>query len=194
MLVNALVISHLDYCNCLLYGIPKYLRNKLQRLQKYRGVSCDGSKTFRSCDAYTNWLTVEKRIEFNILLITHKTIHAQSADWLKPLSEMYQPSWSLKQENNKNEEEEEEEEEVNNNCSVYSRGAHPPGICREFVILFWKSCKCPTEELRNRVQMPHPGTTPKLYFPLKKLQIKYLWEISINLLIKTREAPKVNRP
>ena len=44
------------------------------------------------------------------------------------------------------------------------------------------------------MQMPHPGTTPKLYFPLKKLQIIYLWEISINLLIKTREAPKVNRP
>ena len=32
-LVNALVISRLDYCNCLLYGIPKYQRDKLQRIQ-----------------------------------------------------------------------------------------------------------------------------------------------------------------
>ena len=33
MLVNALVISRLDYYNCLLYGIPKYQRDKLQRIQ-----------------------------------------------------------------------------------------------------------------------------------------------------------------
>ena len=39
-----------------------------------------------------------------------------------------------------------------------------PGICRVFVILFWRSCKCPTMGLKNEVQLPHPGTTPKLYF------------------------------
>ena len=33
MLVNALVISRLDYCNCILYGIPKYQRDKLQQIQ-----------------------------------------------------------------------------------------------------------------------------------------------------------------
>ena len=32
MLVSALVISRLEYCNCLLYGIPKYQRYKLQRI------------------------------------------------------------------------------------------------------------------------------------------------------------------
>ena len=52
----------------------------------------------------------------------------------------------------------------------------PPGTCRAFAVLFWKSCKCPTVELKN------------------KLLITYLREISNNLLIKTREAPYVNRP
>ena len=33
MLVNALVISRLDYCNCLLLGIPKNQGDKLQRIQ-----------------------------------------------------------------------------------------------------------------------------------------------------------------
>ena len=43
-----------------------------------------------------HWLPVKKRIEFNILLITYKTIHGQSADYLKPLIEMYQPSRTLR--------------------------------------------------------------------------------------------------
>ena len=30
------------------------------------------------------WLPVEKRIEFKILLLTYKTINSQSADYLKP--------------------------------------------------------------------------------------------------------------
>ena len=146
--LNALVISLLDYCNCLLYGIPKYQRDKLQQIQNTAARLVMGlNRSDHATPILKNlhWLTVEKRIEFNILLITHKTIHGQSVDYLNPLSEMYQqPSRSLKQENNKNEE---EEEEVNNNCSVNSKRAHPPwhlsGICH-FVL--------------EKLQMPHGGT------------------------------------
>ena len=54
MLANALVIPRLDYCNCLLYGIPKYQRKKKKAPNnpEYRGASCDGPKTVRSCNAY----------------------------------------------------------------------------------------------------------------------------------------------
>ena len=45
------LLSPLDYCNCLLYGIAKYQRDKLQRIQN-TGASCDGPKMFRSCNAY----------------------------------------------------------------------------------------------------------------------------------------------
>ena len=72
------------------------------------------------------------------------------------------------------------------NGSVNSQRAHPAP--RAFVILFWKSCKCPTVGLKNIVQIPHPGTTPKLYFPVNKLKIPFLWEIS-NSPIKTCEPP-----
>ena len=76
----------------------------------------------------------------------------------------------------------------------------PPGICH-FVLeklqmphgRAGRSYKNPTVGLKNRVQMPHLGTTPKLYFPVNKLQIPNLWEISNNL-IKTLEAPYANRP
>ena len=53
-----------------------------------------------------------------------------------------------------------------------------------FVILFWKSCKCPMVGpggsnkdsmvgLNISVQMPHPTTTPQLHFPVNKLQLPY---------------------
>ena len=50
MLVNVLVISRLDFCNCLLYGIPKYQRDKLQRIQNTAarlviGVKLSGQAT-----------------------------------------------------------------------------------------------------------------------------------------------------
>ena len=99
MLVNVLVISRLDFCNCLLYGIPKYQRDKLQRIQNtaarlVMGVKLSGHAT--PILKNLHWLPVEKKIEFKILLITYKTIHGQSADYLKPLIEMYQPSRTLR--------------------------------------------------------------------------------------------------
>ena len=73
-----------------------------------------------------------------------------------------------------------------------------PGIGQVFVILFRKELKMPyggagrsRGRLKNRVQMPHPGTTPKFPFPVK-LQIPNLWEICNNLIKLTREAPYAN--
>ena len=95
MLVNILVISRLDYCNCLLYVIPKYQRDKLQRTQNTAARLVMGLKRSEHVTPILknlHRLPVEKKIEFKILLITYKTIHGQSADYLKPLIEVYQPS------------------------------------------------------------------------------------------------------
>ena len=43
-----------------------------------------------------HWLPVEERIEFKNFLITYKTVYGQTADYLKPLTEMYQPSQTLR--------------------------------------------------------------------------------------------------
>ena len=97
MLVNSLVISRLDHCNCLLHGILKYQRDKLQRIQNTAARLVMGAKRsdhVTSILRNLHWLPVEKRIESNIL-ITFKTIHGQSADYLKPLTEMYEPSRTL---------------------------------------------------------------------------------------------------
>ena len=89
MLVNALVIPRLDYCTCLLYGIRKYQRDELQIIQNTAARLVMDIKR-------SDQLPVEKRIEFKILLIAYKTIHGQSADYLKRLIEMYQPSRTLR--------------------------------------------------------------------------------------------------
>ena len=44
MLVNALVISRLDYCNSILYSIPKHQRDKFQRIQNTAARLVLGSK------------------------------------------------------------------------------------------------------------------------------------------------------
>ena len=83
MSVNILVISRLEYCSCLLYSIPKYQRDKLQRVQNTAVRLAMGLKRSDHVTPVLknlHWLPVEKRIEFTTVLITYKTIHSQSAD------------------------------------------------------------------------------------------------------------------
>ena len=102
MLVNTLVILRLDYCNCLLHGIPKYQTDQRDKLQRIQNTAARLVMGLKRSDHVTpilrnlHWLPVVKRIEFKILLITYKTIHGQPADYLKPLIEMYRPSWNFK--------------------------------------------------------------------------------------------------
>ena len=87
MLVNSLVISRLDYCNSVLHGIPKYQRDKLQRIQNIAARMISGT---RSTDHTTpilknlHWLPVEARMNFKILLITYKILNGQSTSYLEP--------------------------------------------------------------------------------------------------------------
>ena len=99
MLVNSLVISRLDYCNSLLYDIPKYQRDKLQRIQNTAARMITGA---RSSDHITpllkslHWLPVEARIHFKIPLITYKILNGQSAEYLEPLIKDYHPSRAVR--------------------------------------------------------------------------------------------------
>ena len=58
---------------------------------------------------------------------------------------------------------------LRHNGSVNSKHAHPtPGQFCHFVL---EKRQMPHGGLSNRVQMPQPGTTPKLHFPVNKQQI-----------------------
>ena len=71
MLVNALVISRVDYCNCLLFGIPVYQRDKLQRIQNTAARLVMGLKRSDHVTLILknlHWLPVEKRLNLRFSL------------------------------------------------------------------------------------------------------------------------------
>ena len=75
MLVHAFVSARLDYCNSLLYGLPKELLKKLQHVQNFAARIVTHT---RKCDHITpvlcqlHWLPIEERIVFKILSLTFK--------------------------------------------------------------------------------------------------------------------------
>ena len=116
-------------CNCLLFGIPKYQRDKLQRIQNTAARLVMGLKRSDHVTPILknlHWLPVQKRIEFKILVVTYKTIHDQSADYLKPLIEMYQLPRTL-------------------------RSASHSLLCVELFLLWHRNCGTP---YRRTLRMP----------------------------------------
>ena len=77
-LIHSFVGSRIDYCNSLLYGLPKYQLGKLQRVQNAAASLVDMQGKFCQITPVLlqlHWLPVSFRINFKILLLTFKAIH-----------------------------------------------------------------------------------------------------------------------
>ena len=87
-----LVSSHPDYSNALLFGLPKY---QLDCLQKVQNAAARVIFQIAKFDHITpalialQWLLVTFRVQFNLLLFVYKSLHNQSPSCIKGL-------WSLK--------------------------------------------------------------------------------------------------
>ena len=85
VIINALVTSHLDYGNSLLYGISYKSMNKLQvlqnscvrlieKLKRYDHVSESRKKL--------HWLPIQARIEFKIIKLTWQCLNGMAPEYL----------------------------------------------------------------------------------------------------------------
>ena len=98
-LVHALIMSHVDNCNVLYYGIPKKEMNRLQRIQNTAARLVTGA---RLRDPITpilcklHWLPVEKRIIFKILIMCFKAMNNLSPSYITELIHQHTPARSLR--------------------------------------------------------------------------------------------------
>ena len=94
-LVLSLVITHLDYCNSILYGVPDITIKKLQRVQNLCAKLILNKTKYDSntdCLKELHWLPVVYRIKFKIVTIMHKCIHGVAPQYLKDLVTFKQPA------------------------------------------------------------------------------------------------------
>ena len=80
--VNTLVISHLDYCNGILYGLPKQELDKLQRIQNTAARLITGNKQYEHITPALRELHMAAfRLNNVVILITCKILNGLSPSW-----------------------------------------------------------------------------------------------------------------
>ena len=88
MKIQATIIARLNYCKSLLYGCSDSEIKMLQRLQSMAARLICNSTWFCRITPLVfklHWLPVKLRIKYKILLMTYKTIHGLSPDYIQSL-------------------------------------------------------------------------------------------------------------
>ena len=84
----SLCISHLDYCNSVLYGLPDTTIKRYQRIENMcacltlrQGIR----ESIMECLKDLHWLPIKQRIQYKILTLTHKCINKIGPKYLQDL-------------------------------------------------------------------------------------------------------------
>ncbi len=98
LLVQALVLSSLDYCNALLAGLPASSIKHLQLIQNVaaRYIFNEPKRTHVTpLFISLHWLPIAARIKFKALMFAYKTTTGSAPLYLNSLLQIYVPSRSL---------------------------------------------------------------------------------------------------
>ena len=88
ILVLSTVVSHLDYCNSILAGLPN---SEIQRMQKVQNIAAKlvlGKSKFHSsseCLQELHWLPINKWIQFKVLTLVFKCLDCAGPLYLRNL-------------------------------------------------------------------------------------------------------------
>ena len=85
MLVQALIISSLDYCNALYYGCAKSITDQLQTIQNRACRLIFGMDRKQPTDdkmKLLHWLKIEQRIEFKLCLLIYKALNGLAPPYI----------------------------------------------------------------------------------------------------------------
>ncbi len=99
LLVQALVLSRLDYCNALLAGLPTNSIKPLQLIQNAAArLIFNEPKRTHVTPLFINlhWLPIAARIKFKALMFAYKTTSGSAPLYLNSVLQTYVPSRSLR--------------------------------------------------------------------------------------------------
>ena len=88
------VISHLDYCNSILAGLPDVSINQMQRVQNLAAKVVLGKSKRDSateCLSALHWLPIWSRINDKILTFIHKSIMGKAPEYLQNVLAVCKP-------------------------------------------------------------------------------------------------------
>ena len=99
-LAVSLVLSKLDYCNCLFFGMSSENFTKLQLVQNHAArlvKKASKRDSAMSIMFELHWLPIKFRVSFKIALIVFKCLHVDNfPSYVKDLISLYTPSRTLR--------------------------------------------------------------------------------------------------
>ena len=102
-LVISLVLSKLDYCNCIMYGMSENNFYKLQLIQNHAARIVKKAPKHSSASDLLfelHWLPIRQRVSYKIALTVFKCLHVDDfPSYLKELISTYTPSRNLRSSN-----------------------------------------------------------------------------------------------